>query len=119
MLEWDAILEVNATWQEFKLHFAEAYASRIRTGTGITSDGGYHCAFNTDKEYPDSDSLASIQASMQQSMTQMHLSNNAATQATNDSVSALTAETRQLSAALRAMQQQLALMSQDRPAANG
>jgi len=119
MLEWDAILEVNATWLEFKLNFAEAYDSRIRTRAGTTSDGGYHGTFNTVEEYPDNDSLASIQASMQQSMTQMHLFNNAATQATNDSVSALIAETRQLSAALRAMQQQLALMSQARPAANG
>ena len=60
MLEWDAILEANATWPEFKIHFAEAYDSRIRTGTGTTSDGGYHGAFNTGEEYPDNDSLASI-----------------------------------------------------------
>ena len=119
MLEWDAILEANATWPEFKIHFAEAYDSRIRTGTGTTSDGGYHGAFNTGEEYPNNDSLASIQASMQQSMTQMHLSNNASTQATNDSVAALTAETRQLSAALRETQQQLAMMTQAHPAANG
>ena len=52
-------------------------------------------------------------------MTQMHLSNNAATQATNDTVSALTAETRQLSAALLATQQQLAMFAQVRPAPNG
>ena len=56
MLEWDAILDNNATWPEFKLHFTEAYDSRIHTGTGTTSVGGYHGAFNAGDDYPDDDS---------------------------------------------------------------
>ncbi len=44
---------------------------------------------------------------------------NATSQATNDSISALTAETRQLSAALLAMQQQLAMFTRSVPAEAG
>ena len=117
MLEWNAILPVNATWTEFKLHFTEAYDNRLRTGAGTTAQGGYHGAFNAADD--DDDSLASIQASLQQSITNMHLSNNATSQATNDSISALTAKTRQLSAALLATQQQLAMFTRAAPAAAG
>ena len=48
-------------------------------------------------------------------MTNIHLSNNAISQATNDSISAITAETRQLSAALVATQRQLAIFTQGEP----
>ena len=115
MLEWDNFQPDQLTWPIFKVHFAEAYDSRIRTGTGATGGNGYHGAFTAEGDYADDDSLASIQQSIQQSITNMHLSNNATAQATNDSVSALTAETRLLSAALHATQQQLALFTRGPP----
>ena len=48
-------------------------------------------------------------------MQSMHLSNNAISQATNDSISAITSETHQLSAALVATQQQLVIFTQGEP----
>ena len=118
MLEWNNFLPTNQTWPELKLHFTEAYDLRIRTGGGGTKGtNGYHAGFNA---YDDGDdSLASIQASIHNQMQSLQLANNATSQATNDSISALTAETRQLSAALLATQQQLAMFTRGGPPALG
>ena len=105
MLEWNNFLAANQTWPEFKLHFTEVYDMRIRTGGGgTTGTNGYHAGFNACDD--DDDSLASIQASIHNQIQSLQLANNSTSQATNDSISALTAETRQLSAALLATQQQ-------------
>ena len=118
MLEWNNFLPANQTWPELKLHFTEAYDLRIRTGGGgTTGANGYHAGFNAYDD--DDDSLASIQASIHNQMQSLQLANNATSQATNDSISALTAETRQLSAALLATQQQLAMFTRGGPPALG
>ena len=112
MLEWNGFTPDQHTWAIFKTHFIEAYDNRIRTGGGTTGTSGYHGAANAHEgDFADDDSLASIQQSIQQSIQSMHLSNNATAQATNDTISALSAETRQLTQQLLATQQQLAMMT--------
>ena len=109
MLKWNAANTVNQTWPEFKQHFVEAYDNRMRTGAGTMGDEGYHGAANVDGgDYPDDDSLQSIMQSVQN----MHLSNNAATQQTNDTVSTLATSMASIQQALLATQQQLALLTQ-------
>ena len=79
------------------------------TGAGTMGDEGYHGAANVDGgDYPDDDSLQSIMQSVQN----MHLSNNAATQQTNNAVSTLATSMASIQQALLATQQQLALLTQ-------
>ena len=108
MLEWNAFEPAQHDWQTFKQHFAEAYDNKIRTGAGTTTDGNYHGMYSAEEQGDDDDdSLASII----QSVNHMQLANNTQAQATADSISALTAETRTLHAALVATQQQLAMFT--------
>ena len=68
---------------------------------------GYHGANNT--EALEDDSWASINKGLMAYLQQVQLANNTSAQATNDSVSMLTVETRDLCAALLQTQQQLAM----------
>ena len=74
MLEWNNFLPDNQTWPELKLHFTKVYDLRVRMGAAETTGStAYHGAFNATNN---GDSLALIQASIQNQMINMHLSNN-------------------------------------------
>ena len=109
ILEWNGIDEGNETWPKFKAHFTEAYDLRIRLGAGTACTMGYHCANNT--EVLEDGSWASINKGLMDQLKQVQLTNNNSAQATNDSVSALTVETRDLRAALLQTQQQLEMFT--------
>ena len=109
ILEWNAIDEVNKTWPEFKVQFTEAYDIRIRSGAGTAGTMGYHGAKNT--EGSEDGSWAFINKGLMAQLQQVQLANNTSAQATNDSVSALTVEIRELCAALLQTQQQLAMFT--------
>ena len=102
ILEWNGFDEMNQTWPELKSHFAEAYDIRLHSGAGATNI--YHGAANT-YEIADNDSLGSIT----QSLTSMHLANNANAQSMLDTMS-------ELLAALAATQQHVALLLRAQPA---
>ena len=81
----------------------------MRTGAGTVGDEGYHGASNVDGgDYPDDNSLQSII----QLVKNMHFSNNAAAQQTNDAVSTLAKSMASIQQALLTTQQQLALLTQ-------
>ena len=61
MLEWDNFTADQLKWSVFKVHFAEGYNSRIRTGTGATGSNGYQGACAAEREYAGDNSLVSIQ----------------------------------------------------------
>ena len=92
ILECNAIDEVNKTWPEFKAHFTEAYDLRIRSGAGTAGTMGYYGVNNT--EGLEDDSWASINKGLMVQLQQVQLANTTSAQATNDSVSELTVETR-------------------------
>ena len=71
VLEWNGFDEVNQIWSEFKSHFSGAYDIRLQSG-GETANV-YHGAVNVYDTADDDDSVGSIT----QSLTSMHLSNNA------------------------------------------
>ena len=107
IFEWNAIDEVNQTWPEFKAHFTKAYDIQIRPGAGTAGTMGYHCANNT--EVLEDDIWTSINEGLMAQLQQFQLANNTSAQATNDSGSALTVETRDLRVALLKTQKQLAI----------
>jgi hypothetical protein len=92
----------NNNWDAFKDHFIQAYTANQAALT--VTHGGYHGAANMTDEYPDDDSLESIQ----QSLASLQMANNASVQATNDQLSNLTANTQQQFAQLA---QQMAMMA--------
>ena len=99
----DAFDLENCTWPDFKAHFIEAYNNGIRTGAGTMADEGYHGATNTTKAYPDDDSLQSIVVSQYSQMHNLHLSNNATAQQTNDSVANMSTMMASMQIALQAV----------------
>jgi hypothetical protein len=92
----------NNNWDMFKDHFIQAYTANQAALT--VTHGGYHSAANTTEDYPDDDSLESIQASL----ASLQMANNASVQATNDQLSNLTANTQQQFAQLA---QQMAMLA--------
>ena len=75
------------------------------------ADEGYYGAANTTNAYPDNNSLQSIVVSQYSQMHNLHLSNNATAQQTNDSVANMSTMMASMQMALQAMQQQLALQA--------
>jgi hypothetical protein len=73
----------------FKDHFIQAYSANQAAPT--ITHGGYHGAANATDNYPNNNSLESIQASL----GSLQMANNALVQATNDQLSNLTANTQQ------------------------
>ena len=98
ILEWNEIDDVYQTWTEFKAHFTEAYDLRISSGAGNAGTMGYHGEKNT--EGSEDASWASINEGLMAQLQQVQLANNTSAQATNDSVSVLTVDTRELRSAL-------------------
>ncbi len=86
----------------FKDHFIQAYTANQAALT--VTHGGYHSAANTMDNYPDDDSLESINASL----ASLQMANNASVQATHDQLSSLSANTQQQFAQLA---QQMAMMA--------
>jgi len=80
LLEWNGFKEDNKTWPELKLHFTEAYDLLITIGGGTAQFAGYHGANVTVDD--DEDSLTTIT----NTITNMHLSNNANAQAIHDNM---------------------------------
>ena len=110
VLEWNGFDKVNQIWSEFKSHFTEAHDVHLQSGGETTNV--YHGAANA---YDTADDDVSV-GSITQSLTSMHLANNANAQSIHDTMSTITADTAALRAALAATQQQLALYSQQQPA---
>ena len=98
ILEWNAFDEMNQTSPEFKAHFIQVYDLRIHSGAGTDGAMGYHGAHNA--AAVDDNSWSSINKGLMAQLQQVQLANNTTAQATNDSVSALSVETRELCAAL-------------------
>lgn len=90
ILEWNAFDADNQTWLQFKAHFTEAYKIWLASSGGTTNMNGYHGASNATND-DDDDSWHSIQEGVMNQLNQVQLANNAAAQAINKSVSAVTA----------------------------
>jgi hypothetical protein len=103
---------VNNNWNDFKDHFIQAYT--VNQAALTMAQAGYHSAANTQEEYPDDDSLESIQASL----VSIQMANNASVQTTNDQLSALTANTQQQFAQMAQQMAMLAAQSQQLPMLN-
>ena len=61
MLEWEGFDPANKTWEQFKLHFTEAYEILQQT-TQSAGQMGYHGAHNATDE--DACSLGTLEESM-------------------------------------------------------
>jgi len=87
LLEWNGFDDANQTWPELKSHFTEAYNLLISSGGGTAAAAGYHGANNANEA--DDDSFNSIQASL----TNIQMANNANAQSLQDGMSAISART--------------------------
>ena len=105
LLEWQDFADENKTWEQLKLHFEEAYESRLASGQGTAATHGY---VNNAEAVDDDDSLNTIQ----ESLNSIHLANNANYQSLQDSLQAARAETATLRAELQAAQQSFANLAQ-------
>ncbi len=105
LVDWALTLAEDANndnWDKFKDHFIQAYTANQVALT--VTHGGYHSAANTMDNYPDDDSLESINASL----ASLQMANNASVQATNEQLASLSATTQQQFAQLA---QQMATMA--------
>ena len=94
LLEWNGFDDINKTWPQLKEHFAEAYELFISTGGGTAGSHGYV------NMAADDDSIKSIE----NTLGQMSVTNNANYQAVTD-------EVKELRNALTLTQQQLAMVA--------
>ena len=101
LLEWNGFDDDNQTWPELKSHFTKAYDLLISSGGGTAAEAAYHGANKATEE--DDDSFNSIQASL----TNIQMANNANAQSLQDGIFTISARTQQLEAQLLATQQQL------------
>ena len=92
-------------WNKFKEVFVQAYELRLDSGP-TAGAAGYHGAANTIAD--NDDSLGSIEGSI----NQLQMANNANTQAFLENLSTITTSTNELRQALVATQQQLAALAQ-------
>ena len=104
LLEWQDFEDANKTWEQLRLHFEEAYDTRLASGQGTAANHGYV----NNAEAEDDDSLSTIQESLQS----IHLANNANYQSLQDHLQAARAETATLRAELQAAQQNFANLTQ-------
>jgi hypothetical protein len=99
----------NNNWIDFKDHFIQAYT--VNQAALTMAQAGYHSAANANQDYNDDDSLGSIQASL----ANIQMANNASVQATNDQLTTLTANTQQQFAQLAQQMAMLAAQAQQLP----
>eukprot|EP00804_Cyclotella_cryptica_P013523 CCRYP_017243-RA/>CCRYP_017243-RA protein AED:0.41 eAED:0.30 QI:0/0/0/1/1/1/5/0/1642 len=109
LLEWSGFAEENKTWQQLKLHFEEAYELRLASGQGTAGTHGYVNSATAN----DDDSIASIQ----ESIVNFHMANNANYQSMQDILQAARAETASLRAELQSTQQSFANFARATPPA--
>jgi hypothetical protein len=113
LVDWATYVAENTTtnnnWTDFKDHFIQAYT--VNQAALTMAQAGYHGAANTQEDYLDDDSLGSIQASL----ANIQMANNASVQTTNDQLSALTANTQQQFAQLAQQMAMLAAQTQQCP----
>jgi hypothetical protein len=105
LVDWALSVAEDATnkkWDAFKEHFIQAYTAN-QAAFAVTH-GGYHGAANMIDNYPDDNSLESIQASL----ASLQMANNASAQATDDQLSNLTASTQHQ---ILQLEQQMAMMA--------
>ena len=96
MVEWEGFVAINKTLPKWKEYFIQAY--ELREASGITAGGaGYHGAENAFND----------DVTLDKSLAQLQVANNATIQGVQSNISAVTNETRELRAALVATQQQL------------
>jgi len=106
LLEWNGFAEANQTWPELKSHFTEAYEIQLTTGAG---QAGYHSMNSA--EAADDDSFHSIQ----QSVANIQMANNANAHQINENLSVMTEESKQQRALITQLQQQVAMLAQSNP----
>eukprot|EP00804_Cyclotella_cryptica_P006988 CCRYP_007119-RA/>CCRYP_007119-RA protein AED:0.63 eAED:0.16 QI:0/0/0/0.5/1/1/2/0/878 len=107
--EWSGFTEANKTWQQLKLHFEEAYELRLASGQGTAGTHGYvNSATATDDNFI---------ASIQESIVNFHMANNANYQSMQDILQAARAETASLRAELQSTQQSFANFASATPTA--
>ena len=82
-------MAVNKTWLEWKEHFIESY--ELREASGITAGGA--CYYGSVNALKDNDTL-------DESLAQVQVVNNAAMQVFQSNILAVSEETRELRAAL-------------------
>eukprot|EP00804_Cyclotella_cryptica_P003417 CCRYP_018563-RA/>CCRYP_018563-RA protein AED:0.22 eAED:0.19 QI:0/0/0/1/0.33/0.25/4/0/1155 len=99
----------NKAWQQLKLHFEEAYELRLASGQGTAATHGYVNSATAN----DDDSMASIQ----ESIANFHMANNANYQSMQDILQAARAETASLRAELQSTQQSFANFTRATPPA--
>ena len=93
VVEWEGFVAVNKTWPEWKEYFIKAY--ELREASVITAGGpGYHGAANVRKD----------DGTLDESLAQLQVANNAAVQGFQINISAVSEETRELRAAFVATQ---------------
>ena len=105
IVEWNGFVDADKSWNNFKAHFAEAFAARLDSGP-TAATAGYHGAAMALAEDDDS-SLGSLAGSL----AQMQMANNANTQALHESISGISTGTTELRQALLATQQQVAALA--------
>jgi hypothetical protein len=101
LLEWTGFTEENKTWQQLKLHFEEAYELRLASGQGTAGAHGY---VNHAAAEDDDDSIATIQ----ESINNIHMANNANYANITEHLKASRAETAALRAELAAAKHEMA-----------
>ena len=109
LLEWSGFTEDNKTWQQLKLHFEEAYELRLASGQGTAGTHGYVNSATANED----DSIASIQ----ESIINFHMANNANYQSMQDILQAARAESASLRAELISTQQSFANFARTTPTA--
>eukprot|EP00804_Cyclotella_cryptica_P001036 CCRYP_008351-RA/>CCRYP_008351-RA protein AED:0.69 eAED:0.47 QI:0/-1/0/1/-1/1/1/0/427 len=107
LLEWSGFAEANKTWQQLKLHFEEAYELRLASGQGTAGTHGYVNSATAN----DVNSIASIQ----ESIVNFHMANNANYQSMQDILQAARAETASIRAELQVTQQSFANFARATP----
>eukprot|EP00804_Cyclotella_cryptica_P012938 CCRYP_002290-RA/>CCRYP_002290-RA protein AED:0.50 eAED:0.37 QI:0/0/0/1/0/0/2/0/633 len=108
LLEWSGFADANKTWQQLKL-VEEAYELRLASGQGTAATHGYVNSATAN----DDDSMASIQ----ESIANFHMANNANYQSMQDILQAARAETASLRAELQSTQQSFANFTRATPPA--
>ncbi len=101
VLEWNGFADINQTWPELKTHFEEAYEIRLASTGGTARSNGY---VNNAEAVEDDDSVSTIQASL----CNIHLANNANYQALQDNVNNSRQEAQQLSQQVSSLRSELA-----------
>ena len=98
LTEWERMLPAQRTWDNLKTHFADAYNTKLISGTSTTGQHGF--ASNT---IDTDDALNNIELSLNHELSNLQVANNANHQSMQQMMSAFTQQ-------LATVTQQLALL---------